>query len=350
MKLSPKERLFAALNFDEVDMNPCYVLDGSSWVIKEEGINYETQYALDDCGAKMIYDHFQEMQSDVITSGTSAWMAWATAFGSEANLKEIGTTISTLPAVKKYDELPLDLTEDQLRDKLLSNPIVQAMGKQNKLVKKLVGDEKAIVTFVTAPFTAASTLLGAAPFMKMWAKKKPGVDELFNFASRVIAILADYYTECGADIIATADPVASGDMISLDTYKEFAVPAYKKFLELRHLDTPLFMHICGNAGERVEEVANLGVKTFSVDSMVDMGDMLKRADHKICMMGSLSPADKMLLGNPDAVYAEATRLLNLGRENGGGFLLSTGCDLPAGSPLANILAMRKAVEDFAAQK
>ena len=34
-------------------------------------------------------------------------------------------------------------------------------------------------------------------------------------------------------------------------------------------------------------------------------------------------------------------------ENGGGLLLSSGCDLPAGSPIANVHAMVKAAEDFA---
>lgn len=345
--MTPKERMQAALNFDSVDRNPAYVLDGSSWVIKEENMNYIQQYALDDAGADMIVKHFNRMKSDVVTSGTSAWMAWANTFGSEVNLSNVGTTISTGSFIKDITTDIPDLTDDQLRDKLLANNIVQTMIKQNKEVKKLVGEEKMIVSFLTAPFTAASTAAGANLWVRMLGKKDPNIGKLLEFSSRTIAILADLYYEAGADIIATADPVASGDMISPMMYKKYAVPAYKDFQSRLKNDIPLFMHICGSSGKRVEPVRDLGVKVYSVDSMVDMEECLAKADHKICMMGNLSPAGQMIEGTPESVYAESMRLLELGRANGGGFLLSTGCDLPAGSPIENILAMTKACEDFA---
>ena len=346
MAMTSKERMQAALDFQPVDRTPVYPLDGSSWVIREENMNYEQQYALDDAGAEMIVKHFRELKSDVITSATSAWMAWATTFGSSALLTNVGTTIQIKEGIKDLAALP-DLTNDQIRDQLLQNPIVQAMITQNKEVKKLVGDEKMILTYICGPMTAANALVGAKLLIKTIAKKKPELAHLMDFSTRCIAILSQLYYEAGADYIVACDPVASGDMISLDMYKDVAVPGFENYKKNMSSDVKFFTHICGNAGDRNEAVQALGAKAFSVDWMVDMADMLKRADHKMCMMGNLSPADQMLQGTPESVYAESTRLLNLAYENGGGLLLSSGCDLPAGSPIANVHAMVRAAEDFA---
>ncbi len=346
MKMTPKERLQAALAFDPVDRNPVYPLDGSSWVIKEENMNYRQLYALDDAGAALIVKRFDELKSDVITTGSSAWCAWATTFGSQANLDNVGTTIQVKEGIKSVDELP-EMTNDQLRDAFLQNDIVKAMIRQNKVVKEIIGEEKALLTYISGPLTGANALMGASRLIKMMAKKKPELSNLMDFATRCIAVLSDLYIEAGADYIVACDPVASGDMISLDMYKDVAVPGFENYKKNMENKNPFFTHICGNAGARNECVAGLGAVAFSVDWMVDMEDMLKRADHKMCMMGNLSPADQMLMGNPEGVYKEATRLLELGYANGGGFLLSTGCDLPAGSPLANVHAMVKAAEDFA---
>ncbi|MBQ1501565.1 MAG: hypothetical protein IIZ45_03005 [Firmicutes bacterium] len=347
MAMTGKERIQAALAFEPVDRTPVYPLDGSSWVIKEENMNYEQLFALDDAGASLIVKHFNDLKADAITTGSSAWMAWTTSFGSSADLSKVGTTIAVKPGHDEVDEIP-DMTNDEIRQALLQNPVVQAMIKQNKGVKALVGEDKALLTSVCGPLTGANGLIGADNLMVLIADADEELDKIMDFSSRCIAVLSEIYHEAGADYIVVCDPVSSGDMISLNMYKEVALPAFENYKKNVQGDIPFFVHICGKAGERNEYVRDLGAKAFSVDYMVDMEDMLKRADHKMCMMGNIAPSDQMFLGTPESVYAEATRLLELAYNNGGGLLLSTGCDLPAGSPLANVHAMVKAAEDFAA--
>ena len=138
-------------------------------------------------------------------------------------------------------------------------------------------------------------------------------------------------------------------MISLPMYDELCVPELKKYRELiKEKDMPILMHICGQAGERVERVRDFGAKCFSVDAMVDMADMLKRCDHKMCMVGNLNNPEIMVQGTPDDVYRESVKLLELGKANGGGLIVCTGCELPPMTALENIQAMAKAAEDFSA--
>ena len=58
-------------------------------------------------------------------------------------------------------------------------------------------------------------------------------------------------------------------------------------------------------------------------------------DH-MCIMGDV-PASMLFLGTPDKVYAYCTRLIReLGPE---GFILQSGCDIPANAKLENVQAM-----------
>ena len=58
-------------------------------------------------------------------------------------------------------------------------------------------------------------------------------------------------------------------------------------------------------------------------------------DH-MCIMGDV-PASMLFLDTPDNVYAYCTHLI---RELGpGGFILQSGCDIPANAKLENVQAM-----------
>ena len=65
-----------------------------------------------------------------------------------------------------------------------------------------------------------------------------------------------------------------------------------------------------------------------------------------CMIGNLNPAGKLLLGTPEEVYAESMNVLHTAGEDNF-FILGSGCELAVATPLENVKAMKRAVEDFA---
>lgn len=345
--MTPKERLFAALAFEPVDRTPAYVLDGSSWIINEEGICYSQQFELEDVGAAAIVKRFEELNSDLVCTASSCWLGWANAFGAELNTSKIGRPVEVAACIKDIETDIPNLSDDELREVLINNSYIQIMIKQLIETKKIVGEEKAVMVGLCGPFTAAGTLLGTGEFMTAIGKRNKKLPELLDFTTRVITILTKIYSENGADIFLIAEPTASGDLISPRTFKQHVSPYFTKFMENLNGEIPVILHICGKAGKRIDEALTFGVKGFSVDSMVDMEEMLTKADKKICMMGNLAPFDQMVQGTPESVYNESTRLLTLAQSNGGGFLLSTGCDFPAGASAENARAMVQAAIDFA---
>lgn len=345
--MNAKERLFAALNFQETDRTPVFPMGGNAWCIKQENMSFNDLFALPDAGAAILVKQYDAMKSDVVAAGSSCWLAWANVFGSKVEADQVGSTIEVEPCITDLETQIPQLSDEELKAAIEDNYYIQAMIRQIREAKKLVGDEKVIMGGTCGPFTAAATLYGTGEFMKQIAKRNKKLPELLAFTTRVITIISKLFYEAGMDVFMIAEPVASGDMIAPRTFKQTVVPYFKTYVENLKGTAPILLHICGDSGNRVDYMKDLGVAGFSVDSMVDMEAMLTKADHNFCMIGNLAPSDQMVLGTPDSVYKESVRLLELAKKNDGGFLLSTGCDTPPNVPLENALALAQAAEDAA---
>ena len=349
--MNSRERVLATMNFQPVDRPAVFPLEGTGWINRRAGYSYADTFEMADYGAADIVQGFEDMRSDVIFCGGSAWMAWGNTFGSEVDASRQGMPID-VGAAFTPDKTPVDMSDAEIEERLRDNYYVKAMMNQIKAVKAIAGPEKIIMSGHTGPFTGAGVLVSPKKLMVMIAKmnrseeNKKALLDLLDFSTRCLSIYGKLLHESGTDILNICDPVASGDMISMPMYEELCVPELTKYRErMIDKDWPVLMHICGNAGARVERVLEFGAKFFSVDTMVDMEDMLKRCDHKMCMVGNLDNSNIMMQGTPDDVYREATRLVELGKANGGGQIVCTGCELPPITPLENILAMVRAAED-----
>lgn len=351
MTMTSKERVFATMDFQPVDRPAVFPLEGSAWICKKHGLSYGDMFKLPDLGAQLLVDSFKEMKSDAIYVGGSVWMAWAQAFGSPVHADKVGAPIVVEPAFSDPSTQIPEPNDDEIREKLLASYYVQCMINQVKNVKALVGDEYPLMTGHDGPLTACGILVGIEKLMIGLGTREPWVPKLLDFAVHCLAVYADLMCEAGTDIINCCDPVSSGDMISLPMFKKTVLPALQQYHELKqHKEVPVLVHICGKAGARVELVRDFGAKFFSVDSMVDMEDMLKKCDHRMVMVGNIDPSGVMMQGTARDVYDNTMKLLELGKANGGGIIPCTGCELPADSPLENIQAMVRAAEDFAAKQ
>lgn len=348
-EMTSAERVFATMNFEPVDRPAVFPLEGSAWICKKHGLSYEDMYKLPDFGAQYLVDGFKELGSDAIFVGGSAWMAWAHAFGSPVKADVIGESINVEPAFDDPATQIPELSNEEVREKLLGDYYVQCMLEQIKATKAIVGDEIPLMAGHDGPLTACGVLVGMEKIMVSLGMREPWIPKLMDFAVQCLAIYADLLAEAGCTILNLCDPVSSGDMISMRMFKKNVVPALEQYKEKKvHKEVPVLVHICGKSGERVEFIRDFGAQFFSVDYMVDMDEMLEKCDHKMVMVGNINPAGTMLRGTPEDIYEETTKLLEKGKANGGGIIPCTGCELPAGSPLENVQAMKKAAEDFAA--
>ena len=350
MAMTPKERVTAALKCEPVDRMPSSPLNGNAWVNKEAGLSWRDLYDMEDAGAAIYVDYYNRIHSDIVFPGCGPWMAFACILGAEVDMRGVGENMEVKGVLTADDLLTdprLDMTYDEIKEALLATDHMQFSLKQIREVAKLVGEEKHITGGPCGAFTMAAVACGIPNFMKMVGKKRPGLPRLLDFTGRMCAVISDLQVEAGLTMLFPADPMASGDMISPKMYKNYVVPATKSYMDNLKSDVPVVTHCCGHSGAYVEELMDLGMAGFSVDSMVDIEDCLKRADHKMCMFGNISPTDPLCIGTADQVYKESRRVLDLAYANGGAFVLGSGCDLAPGTPIENLQAMAKAADDAA---
>ncbi len=79
-----------------------------------------------------------------------------------------------------------------------------------------------------------------------------------------------------------------------------------------------------------------GDVTTPLDGETDLFEAKKLLDDHMCIMGDV-PASMLFLDTPEQIHKYATRLIRaLGPA---GFILQSGCDIPANAKLENVQAM-----------
>jgi len=192
-------------------------------------------------------------------------------------------------------------------------------------------------TYVVGPFTLAGLMMGAQHIALATVDSPDVVHTTLNFCERVIINYARALEQAGAYVICLLDPTSV--MLSPKAYWEFAGVSLRNVI--RRLDTRTILHVCGNTSHLIELMCETGVQGLSLDTPVDVREAAGRVPEDVVVMGNIDPIGTMLKGDVRSVREDALQLLETmaGYEN---FILSTGCDLPAETPIANIAELVRA--------
>lgn len=197
--------------------------------------------------------------------------------------------------------------------------------------------------YITAPFTLATLIAGANSAKKCLQQNSSDLLELIEICSTWQKSLIDEIAKLEIDAIFLLDPYAG--MLEV---KEFATYAGKPLEELtnyiHNLGKDSLLHICGRAAKHLSGMVSTGVDGISLDSPemeIELPKLINQVPKDVVLVGNINPTGYMQNGTPQQVYAEVQNLVFQLR-NHPNFLLSTGCDLPADTPLKNIEAFIKA--------
>jgi len=195
--------------------------------------------------------------------------------------------------------------------------------------------------YVIGPFTLAGLMMGANEIAMATLENPNLVLATVNFAERVVIAYAKALEEAGADMIAVLDPTCV--ILSPQAYRQFCSPSIENVI--RHLAVPAILHICGNTEHLVEPMCDTGAQGLSLDSMVDFPRIAPKVPGDVVLIGNINPTTTMLYGSRQDVRRETTALLEAMAAYPN-FLMSTGCDLPANTPIENITEMVQTTKAF----
>lgn len=189
--------------------------------------------------------------------------------------------------------------------------------------------------------------------MCKWMMKRP------DLLHRVCRLLTDFILEMiryWVDMFAperilgwNVSPTESNQIISPRHFEEFALP-YQKEVYNKARDMGIkhfYTHICGEQ--------NLNLPYWSQFSLGDPGIVsigheidIETAAHCFpndIILGNVHPT-VIQCGTPTEIYELTKGCIEKGKKCPGGFVLASGCELPAMAPPYNVWMLKKAVEDF----
>ncbi len=224
--------------------------------------------------------------------------------------------------------------------RVMMNPTMQGIIRSQHMVAEAIGKKTLALNTQWAPLSCAARILGLEAVMTATLDNPEGLLTLLDFSTELTWAVMEPVLEhpdiLGANL---ADPVASGDMISPQTFRKFAAPFLKELVKrVRDKGKYSMIHICGNTSKILQDLVDIRPNCFSLEKKVDLQQAKKVLGGRVCVAGNISPTGVFLNGRPEEVLAEAKDCVQAwGR--GGGFILTPGCDFPKTVPLENILAL-----------
>jgi [methyl-Co(III) methanol-specific corrinoid protein]:coenzyme M methyltransferase len=207
------------------------------------------------------------------------------------------------------------------------------------LMKKDIGGEVPIGTYVLGPFTLAGQIMELNDLLKLSFKKPDKVGKLLDKLADVIVVVAAELEKAGADFITVREMGATSDVLSPRVFKNLILPYLKKIFE--KLTVPKVIHICGKTNDIVPFMVESGARAISVDQKNDVAETRKKVGNDALVFGNYDPYNVLVAGTPDLVRQTMKKCINDGVS-----AVWPGCDIWPTVPADNIRAMMDEVKNY----
>jgi MtaA/CmuA family methyltransferase len=209
------------------------------------------------------------------------------------------------------------------------------------LFKEKVAGEKLIEGWVEGPCAMAADLRGINTLMMDFFDDPGFVRDLFTFVVEMELRFAQAQIEAGVDLVGVGDAAAS--LVGPAIYEEFVWAFEKKLVDGLHaLGTKVRLHICGNTRQILAGMGRLGCEMVDLDYPSPVAEGRAAMGPEQVLLGNLHPVQVVRDGTPESIR---TALAQCHREAGPHFIVGAGCEIPRGTPDANV----QALTDYARQ-
>ena len=341
MVLSSKERTMAAIRGEPVDRVPLFPL--LMFLAADRFKVPYRQYATDGhILAEAQLKMRQVFRVDAITACSDAFRLSAD-LGGEMVYPEDKTPYLAAPLItcdadfKALKRPDLSAAKTRAADRVLATrEMVQA-----------AGDDCLVLGWVDMPFAEACSLCGVSQFMLLLVENPGLAHRILDFLAGIVIEFALLQLETGAPMIGAGDAAAS--LVSTRMYREFVLPYEQRVCAAIHAADGLAkLHICGKTTHLLVDMVYSGADLFNVDHLVYLptARQVYQTAGK-CFKGNLNPVADMLQASPESCEQAAFNCLRMAQ--GSAYMLSPGCEVPAGVSDDVFRAFCQAPQKFALQ-
>ncbi len=191
------------------------------------------------------------------------------------------------------------------------------------------------------PFSLAARLFGVSETLEATATDPDLVLALLEETTRFLADYSRAFRQTGASGVIMAEPAAG--LLSPRALARFSAPFVKRIVEASQTpDFVLILHNCGARLAHLPKVVESGAEIYHFGAPMDLVAALSQTGKDIILCGNLDPSAIFYSGSPEQVWERTGELLNRTCTYPN-YVISSGCDLPPGMPLANLEAFFDAV-------
>jgi MtaA/CmuA family methyltransferase len=206
-----------------------------------------------------------------------------------------------------------------------------------QLLAERSGETRIVEGWVEGPCAMSADLRGLNTLMLDFFDDGPFVEALFDFTVRMEIAFARAQVEAGATLIGVGDAAAS--LVGPGLYTQYVLPREQSLIAAIHaLGVPVRLHICGNTKRIVEGMGQTGADIIDLDFPTPLGHARRAMRETQVLLGNIDPVRALRDGTPESVEAALGECY---RQAGAAYICGAGCEIPRGTPHANVDAMAR---------
>ncbi|HEY3418925.1 MAG TPA: uroporphyrinogen decarboxylase family protein [Methanomassiliicoccales archaeon] len=213
-----------------------------------------------------------------------------------------------------------------------------------RVARKDVGNEALVASAILGPFTLTCQLLGTERALYMLADDKPKFLEFLRFSEKVAISYGVAQVMAGSHAPIMFDPGATPSVLPPALFREIEGPSLTRVRKAlaKAGAAGTWLHIAGGTDKVLPSCRSIGVQIVNFDYDV-APEVAISALPDVCLDGNIKSLS-FCSSSPLAVSQGSKKLLKT-FENRGGFILSSGCEVPLEANPECITAMVEAARE-----
>ncbi|HXY55572.1 MAG TPA: uroporphyrinogen decarboxylase family protein [Nitrospirota bacterium] len=332
--LTSKERVLKFLKGEKVDRPP--IFSGMGNVVKpvldKLGINFSKVHRDPELMAKAAAGMYRQFGFECAVVPFDLGVE-AEALGSRMNFYDEVEGI-LYPTVK--EKVVTSADDLKIPHDIRNAGRIPVVVKAIKALKRELGNDVAIGTYVLGPFTLAGQIKELDQLFEESFLEPEKTGRLLEKLSSFIVEVFKIYQEAGADYFTLREMGGTSDVMSPRSFKSLIKPHLTKILAA--MPRPNILHICGDTNAIITDMAECGADAVSVDHKNCMAETRQKLGAKALILGNFDPIKVLHKGSAAEIGPAVLNSLK-----GGASAVWPGCDIWPEVSRENMEALVKAL-------
>ena len=215
--------------------------------------------------------------------------------------------------------------------------------KANLLAAREIND-RPLLGGCIGPFSLAGRLYDMSEMMVLIYENPEAAHQLLSKCTDFIGKYCLALKQTGVNGVVMAEPAAG--LLSNDDCRTFSSPYVRRIVErVQDDDFAVVLHNCGNTGQCTEAMVSTGAAAYHFGNKCRMEEVIGEVPSTALAMGNIDPVSVFKDGTPELMHQTVHDLLDK-MQAYPNFVLSSGCDTPPHTPIAQIDTFFETLEQW----